>query len=657
MAASTTASNLFVELARLGQSGEWEKGLKTANKILHEIPDDIKAFQAKIVCFIQLSQFQEGINAIDKNSKFSNDLTFEKAYCLYRLNKVKEALQLVQTVANPSPKIKELKAQVLYRLEKYDECFESYRDLIKTSQDDYEDERETNLAAVISNLHASGKKSKEIPQIRDHMFELCYNSACALIIQGKFREASDKLKRAEELCRKSLEEDDATEEEIESELAIIRVQLGYVNQMQNNNEQALKLYNMVVKHKLSDNGLVAVASNNIVSINKDQNVFDSKKRIKSATMEGMEFKLTSQQQRQIAINACLLLMHTNQLDQCRNQLKKLQNKYPECPDVVLLLAALHCREKQVNKAIDALQDFAEDHPVALLNIRLTQAQLLLTQGHVNQACEVLRSLEDTSFRPGLVSALVTLYMSMEDKESATKVLNEAVEWYKINSPKARELMVLRHEGANFHLKNNQIALAVQYLEELRRVKPKDMKTLAHLITAYSQINPQKAQDISRELPPVNEVSQSIDVDSLETSSWILGAKYLAKQNLHLPAVNVVIAKKKRKKKKGKLPKSYDSSVDPDPERWVPRRERSTYKKRKDKRGTAVGRGTQGATTGASDMDASKLTSSCANSPRGGTSNSTPTSVSSPNAAAAAQGPRQQRPPAGQKKKKKKGGKW
>ena len=36
-----------------------------------------------------------------------------------------------------------------------------------------------------------------------------------------------------------------------------------------------------------------------------------------------------------------------------------------------------------------------------------------------------------------------------------------------------------------------------------------------------------------------------------------------------------LAKKKPKKRK-KLPKRYDPKVTPDPERWLPRRERSTY---------------------------------------------------------------------------------
>lgn len=59
---------------------------------------------------------------------------------------------MIESVQNPSLKIKELKAQILYRLEKYEECFAVYKDIIKNSHDDYEEERETNLAAVLGNL-------------------------------------------------------------------------------------------------------------------------------------------------------------------------------------------------------------------------------------------------------------------------------------------------------------------------------------------------------------------------------------------------------------------------------------------------------------------------------------------------------------------------
>jgi len=46
---------------------------------------------------------------------------------------------------------------------------------------------------------------------------------------------------------------------------------------------------------------------------QDQNVFDSKKKIKVATAEGVLQKLTSNQRQSISLNECLLYMHTGQV--------------------------------------------------------------------------------------------------------------------------------------------------------------------------------------------------------------------------------------------------------------------------------------------------------------------------------------------------------
>jgi len=35
-------------------------------------------------------------------------------------------------------------------LERYDDCLAAYRDLIRNSQDEYEEERKTNLSAVVA---------------------------------------------------------------------------------------------------------------------------------------------------------------------------------------------------------------------------------------------------------------------------------------------------------------------------------------------------------------------------------------------------------------------------------------------------------------------------------------------------------------------------
>ena len=47
----------------------------------------------------------------------------------------------------------------LYRLERYDECKAVYTDLIRNSQDEYEEERKTNLSAVVAAMSQWGESS------------------------------------------------------------------------------------------------------------------------------------------------------------------------------------------------------------------------------------------------------------------------------------------------------------------------------------------------------------------------------------------------------------------------------------------------------------------------------------------------------------------
>jgi len=59
--------------------------------------------------------------------------------------------------------------------------------------------------------------------MRDNSYELSYNEAIRLLGEGKIQEAEAQIRRAEALCRKTLEEDGANEDEIEDELALIRL--------------------------------------------------------------------------------------------------------------------------------------------------------------------------------------------------------------------------------------------------------------------------------------------------------------------------------------------------------------------------------------------------------------------------------------------------
>lgn len=304
-----------------------------------------------------------------------NQLCFEKAYCEYRLNAPEKSLKTIDSSGSQplSPKMKELRAQVLYRLENFEDCFDAYRDIVKNTDDDYEDERATNLSAVAAQL-AIENSPKEVPKLREDTYELCYNSACSLVGKSQFTEAERKLRTSEKLCRDSLDEDD----DIEEEIAIIKVQLAYCLQMQGKIKEATAIYYDALKRKSDDPALVAVASNNVVAINKDQNLFDSKKKIRAAMSEACEYKLTARQKKIIAINNCLLTLYTNQSDQCHQLVAKLIQAYPDVEfKGILIQVSQYAKEKRFKDAIELLEKYDKTHPKDSLAAKFAVVQLQL----------------------------------------------------------------------------------------------------------------------------------------------------------------------------------------------------------------------------------------------------------------------------------------
>uniref|UniRef100_A0A8C5BC21 Signal recognition particle subunit SRP72 n=1 Tax=Gadus morhua TaxID=8049 RepID=A0A8C5BC21_GADMO len=590
---------LWTEVNRCGQNGDFARALKAVNKILHEAKDDITALHCKVVCLVQNSSFKEALNVMNNYSKLlGNDLVvFEKAYCEYRLNRVESALKTIEAASEQTDK-----------LERYDECKAVYTDLIRNSQDEYEEERKTNLSAVVAAMSQWGESSPEDLGLSETTYELCYNAACSLIGQGQLTEALNKLKQAEELCRVSFADDtDMTEEDIESELAVIHSQMAYIMQLQGRTEEALQRYNQVIKLKPSDVGLLAVTANNIITINKDQNVFDSKKKVKLTSTDGVEHKLARRQLQAIDFNKALLAMYTNQAEQCRKLASGLQTQNPGQPRPVLVQVAQLCREKQHGKAIEQLQQFAEQHPESASGIKMTMAQLYLTQ-----ACDILRLIEDFKHKQGMVRLNRMQYSIRFIKAS---LIHHITSCHRSGSPTH---LALVREAANFKLKHGRKREAISDLEQLWKQNPKDIRMLAQLISAYSVVDADKAKSLSKHLPSPDSMALKVDVEELENSH---GATYI---------------RKKAAKPAGKLPKNFDPKATPDPERWLPMRERTYYRgKKKGKKKEQVGKGTQGTTAGGSaDLDASKTASSPPTSPRPGSASSS---------ASGAVPPRQQKP--------------
>lgn len=149
-------------------------------------------------------------------------------------------------------------------------------------------------------------------------------------------------------------------------------------QKQGRIKEAQQLYTTALKLKIDDSALVAVASNNMVVINKDQNVFDSKKKMKVATSEILVHKLPSKQRKWIALNHAILMYYTNQFEQCNRLCKSVESTWSGLALQARITNALSLsRIADLDKAIELLNDYNPTNDYEKLYIKLSIVHLLL----------------------------------------------------------------------------------------------------------------------------------------------------------------------------------------------------------------------------------------------------------------------------------------
>lgn len=673
-AAEVTITSMYKELDKLIRAdSDTKQILKTCNKIIHtkDGKQEILAMKTKVVCLIQMNQFEEAIKFISSTPEIQEHAVFEKAYCYYREQKMSAALETI-TEADPNDlKALELKAQIYYKLGKYSECAPLYKKLMKECTDDNEKERMTNFIAVNASLSMFENTETNL-NCEGESHEQYFNLACIKLGEGDYEAAKMLLEKAQNEVENS---EDLEEDEIESELAPIKVQLAYTLQMLGREEESSVLYNQIIKMKPSDIALMAVTNNNIITINRETNMFDSRKRAKAAAAPGVEKKLVPTQLKKIDLNRALVHLYSNKMDLCKDLLKSMKVKYEGEELTYLIQAAMLCKEKSKSEAITFLTNYMnqmtnnEDFDSEkMTNIKLVILQLLLQTEQIKEACELLESMVEVCYKPAAVSLLATLYNKLQNEDAISNLFDRAIEYNMKEKEDNKALKLMMWKCALFHLNKNKNQQAANVLENMLSLDPKNPKIMAQLIFAYSHINQDKAHNICELLPSLEELSIEVDVDKLEANA--IKPRYtkrikeketvggdLQGKNQNKSKGHVVSEKgeqalknKKKKKKKNPAPKNFQPGFVPDPERWIPLRERSTYKKRrKDKRKLMKGpQGTASSSNADNQYDMSvKAAGSSQSVNQKASASSTPISSPKPTA----------NKPNKNKKRKKKNGKW
>ncbi|CAA0805781.1 SRP72 RNA-binding domain [Striga hermonthica] len=605
-APAIAVEDLFTTLNRHIQRSEYDLAIKVSDQVISIAPGDEDAIRCKVVALIKNDSIDDALSAIETYSKKSSiDFSFFKAYCLYRKNKLDDALGSLKGQEGNSAAMY-LESQILYRLGKMDACVDVYQKLQKSKVDSLE----INYVAAL----VSAGRATEVQGIMDALrvkptnsFELAYNVACSLLERNKYKDAEQLLLSARRIGQETLMEENLADDDIEIELAPITVQLAYVQQVLGNTQEAFESYSSMIKKNLADESSVAVAISNLIALKGPKDVSDGLRKLDKLIEKGegplpfhlargLDLKLSQKQREAIYANRLLLLLHSNKLDQARELALVLPAMFPNSITPLLLQAAVHVRENKANRAEEILGQNAAKFPEKSNTILLARAQIAAAAGHPQIAAESLLKIHDIQHKPTTVATVVSLKERAGDIDGADAVFESAIKWWSNAMTENNKRDVIVREAASFKLRHGKKEEAARLYEELVR-SSNSIEALVGLIKTAAYTNVEKAESYEKQLKPLPGL-KGIDVESLEKTS---GAKHV--DNGVSAGVGETYEpkakekNKKKRKRKPKYPKGFDPAnpgPPPDPERWLPKRERSSYRpKRKDKRAAQV-RGSQGA---------------------------------------------------------------
>lgn len=291
----------------------------------------------------------------------------------------------------------------------------------------------------------------------------------------------------------------------------------YLFQVKEVVKEAMTCYNSTLKLCPDDPTLIAVISNNILALNRDKDVFDSKKKVKVLASEAGTRKLTRLQKQKILFNRCMFALQTNQLEQCRELAATLKTSHANSDLAVLAEVALLNREKKVAAAVELLSNYLKSSPQAGVAMYATLAQLQLAQGSTPKVCATLQTVPTFPRYVGVASTLASLRAALGEVEMAAEVLEQTLEYW-MGRGQGEEPLLSRlvKQVAKFELSHARPEAAAKVLE--RKLKERDsMELRALLISAFSRYDPPAAEQASRSLPAFR-IPPGLDVDRMEQTS-------------------------------------------------------------------------------------------------------------------------------------------
>ncbi|OJI98552.1 hypothetical protein ASPVEDRAFT_123790 [Aspergillus versicolor CBS 583.65] len=581
-----------------------EEVLRSCDAALAKSKSDLQAQHVKVVALLKLDRYEDCLRVFeDGGDKLKQKAALEYGYALYKTGHPDSAIDVVSSLADDRG-ARHLEAQATYRAEKFRRTAEIYqglgRDAVSTANEEHD--LRINSWAADAQLQWKGhpESVRHARPTRDDLeaFETVYNAACLSIAKGEFDQAGILLKRAKELCRTS---EDLTPEDRDAELLPIAVQQLYVLICQGKSEEAESILEEISIKEIPELSTRRIGQNNAtIARGNSANPYALYKALHEVPDSSDNDKLFDYQHNSITGNLHAVDLLVHKYDGIIRSTSKALSRapYPSTDASTNLLSvynvAAHAKGETGATALKAILAAVERRPKDF-GLVLTAVQIYVSLGNTTSAIATLeKSLQlvdesiseqdkEIRFNPGLLSVLIALYRREGRKTQIRSELAKAAAFWRGQATQPASLLRAAGAALLHSSLTSDSAQAAELFKSLYEKTPDDLFAVAGYVASHAAIDHSQVEAQAKYLPSVDDLISDVDIASLEAAGVSASSSTAAATAAAIagarkrPAANREGAVKRIRK--SRLPKDYDPSKSADPERWLPLRDRSTYRPR------------------------------------------------------------------------------
>ncbi|EHA57026.1 hypothetical protein MCOR02_004388 [Pyricularia oryzae] len=592
-------------------------------------PEFRTAQQAKVVALVKLDRYDDALRTIaDGGDRLATDCALENAYSLYKTGQLDAAAQVCTNFntghSSSMRGARHVAAQVAYRAEKFAEAARSYQELLETvareGQPGEEGELRINMLAAAAQLEWAGNghqvaESERQTSRRDmETFETAFNAACGCMARGDYGKAEVLLKRSRALCEAS---EELSEEEKQAELIPILVQASYVLTRLGKNDAAIECQSSISISDISDESAKFVAQNNSLVLNHGENPYMTARKAETLSIPTGNSKPFECQASILRRNKQVIELQCQKFRGVRSRTAfALKRESPDAPSISpaatnlgVLHAAAVSHLQTGKEALKSILPLLESRPDDI-GLLLTIIQLYIQTANPQPGLALLEALfrrlesatsqdhSDVRFAPGLVALAVALYRLQGRRAAIRAELARAATYWQHQTTReaGSATSLLRHAGMELlHSQDEEDLATAGDAFALLCKQQRDRLAEAGLVASFATSDRSRTQPYLDNLTPVDKLTEGVDISALiDAGVAVLTPTPVAgkKRSADGLAATQEPAKKQRRSR-AKLPKDYDPDKQPDPERWLPLRDRSTYRPKGKKGKKRVADSTQG----------------------------------------------------------------